>query len=120
MEDMTIEQWQDPETPGRQGLKLTGSMTIGQAAQIKELLVAALGTASELSLDLTGVTEIDLTGLQLLEASHRSALSCGKLLSVNARGNQAYCDSVAAAGFLRTTGCAQDTNGTCIWVGGEC
>ena len=120
MEDMTIEKWQDPGTPGRQGVKLAGSMTIGQAAELKELLVAALGAASELSLDLTGVTEIDLTGLQLLEASHRSAMNSGKLLTVDARGNQAYRDTVAAAGFQRTTGCAQDTNCTCIWVGGEC
>ena len=120
MEDMTIEQWQDPEIPGRQGLKLAGSMTIGQAVELKDALVAALGEASEVRVDVSGVTEIDLTGLQLLEASHRSAMNSGKLLTVEARGNQAYRDTVAAAGFQRTTGCAQDTNCTCIWVGGEC
>jgi ABC-type transporter Mla MlaB component len=120
MDEITIECWQDPETPGKQGLKLTGSLTIGQAAQLKQALVAALEGASELLVDLSGVTEIDLTGLQLLGASHRSSLLSGKLFSVEAGGNRSYLDAVAGAGFRRQAGCSRDTNGTCIWVGGEC
>jgi ABC-type transporter Mla MlaB component len=120
MDDMTIEHWQDPETPGKQGLKLVGSLTIGQAAGFKEALVAALSEASELQVDISGITEIDLTGLQLLGASHRSALDRGKLFRVETGGNQSYLDTVVNAGFRRHVGCAKDVNGTCIWVGGEC
>ena len=120
MDDMTIERWQDPETPGKLGLKLAGSLTIGQAAEMKELLVSALGAASELRLDLTGITEVDLTGLQLLGASHRSSLAQGKLFSIEVGGNRSYLDAVAGAGFRRQTGCSRDSGGTCIWVGGGC
>ena len=120
MDDMTIEHWQDPEAPGKQGLRLAGSLTIGQAAALKGALVTALNDASELRVDLSGITEIDLTGLQLLEASHRSALSRGKQFSVEPRGNRSYLDTVDSAGFRRHTGCERDVNATCIWIGGEC
>jgi ABC-type transporter Mla MlaB component len=120
MNEITIERWQDPEAPGKQGLKLTGSVTIGQAAGFKEALLDALGAASELQVDLYGVTEIDLTGLQLLCATHQSALAAGKQFSVNDGGSRAYLDAVVNAGFQRQVGCALDNSGTCIWVGGEC
>jgi ABC-type transporter Mla MlaB component len=120
MDEMTIEHWQDPGVPGNKGLKLAGNMTIGQAADLKDVLMAALETASELRLDLTGVTEIDLTGLQLLDAAHRSSQARGKRFSIEHGGNRTLLDTIAAAGFQRRSGCASDTSGTCIWVGGEC
>ena len=120
MDEMTIKQWQDPAMPGNHGLTLAGNMTIGQAAELKDVLVAALAAATELRVDLTGVTEIDLTGLQLLDASHRSALASGKRFSINDGGNQSFRDAVDNAGFRRRVGCERDRTGSCIWVGGEC
>jgi ABC-type transporter Mla MlaB component len=119
MDEMTVERWQDPEAPGKKGLKLSGSVTIGEASRFKDALLDALGAALELQVDLCGVMEIDLTGLQLLCASHQSAQAGGKQLSVNAGGNGAYLDAVVNAGFPRHVGCARDNSGTCIWAGGE-
>jgi anti-anti-sigma regulatory factor len=119
MEDMTVERWQDPEQPGRYGVTLTGSMTIGQAAELKEILAAALSEGSEVLVDVSGVTEIDMTGLQLLGASHRSALARDKRFVVEAGKNQVYREAVSSAGFQRHSGCPNDKNGTCLWVGGE-
>ena len=119
MDDMTIEKWQDPGDPGRKGLKLSGSVTIGEAAAFKEALLAELETANELRVDLSAITEIDLTGLQLLDACHGSALARGKRFGIDAGGNRAFLDTVASAGFGRHTGCARDGDCSCIWVGGE-
>jgi ABC-type transporter Mla MlaB component len=120
MNEMAIERWQDPEAPGKQGLKVCGSVTIGEASRFKDALLDALGVTSELQVDLCGVTEIDLTGLQLLCATHQSALAAGKKFSVSAVGSLSYLDVVTKAGFLRDRGCARDVSGTCIWVGGKC
>ena len=120
MDEMTLERRQDPAAPGKQGLKVAGSVTIGQAAGFKEALWEALQAASELRVDLSGVTEIDLTGLQLLCATHQSAQASGKIMSVDDGGNRAYLDVVVNAGFQRHVGCTRDSSGTCIWVGGEC
>lgn len=120
MDDMTIERWQDPEEPGKQGLRLTGRLTIEQAAGLKEALTLALDAARELQVDLSGITEIDLTGLQLLGASHRSSLTSGKHFTIEDGGNRSYLDTVDSSGFRRHVGCDLDTCGTCIWVGGTC
>jgi len=119
MDEMMIERWQDAEAPGSQGLKVAGSLTIGQAAQFKEALLDALSGSEGLLLDLSGVTEIDLTGLQLLCAGHQSAQAAGQGFRVDDGGNQAYLESVVNAGFRRHVGCTRDNTGTCIWVGGE-
>jgi len=120
MDEMTLERRQDPAAPGKQELKVAGSVTIGQAAGFKEALLEALQVASELRLDLSGVTEIDLTGLQLLCATHQSAQASGKKVSVDDGGNRAYLDVVVNAGFPRNVGCGRGCSEACIWVGGEC
>jgi len=120
MDGIVIESWQDPAAPGKHGVKLSGSMTIGQVAGIKEALLAALGAACELQVDLTGISEIDLTGLQLLDAAHKSSLSSGKQFRVVAGGNRSYLDAVESAGLRRLVGCGLDKGCSCIWVGEGC
>ncbi|GFO59361.1 sulfate transporter [Geomonas silvestris] len=119
MDELTIESWQDPVAPGVLGMKLAGSVTIAQAAGLKDELVAALAKGCDLRVDVSQVSEIDLTGLQLLEAGHRSWMLAGKIFCLEIGGNRAYLDTVEAAGFRRHMGCKHDTNNTCIWVGGE-
>jgi anti-anti-sigma regulatory factor len=120
MDEMTTERWQDPETPGKLELKLSGSLTIGQAAGFKEALLAALEAASGLLLDLSGVRESDLTGLQLLCAAHQSALAGGKRFTIKYGADPVYHEVVRNAGFRRQVGCSGDDSGSCIWLGGEC
>jgi ABC-type transporter Mla MlaB component len=119
MEDMTIERWQDPAAPGVQQVRLAGSMTIAQASELRDALLGALQGAGQLRLDLSGITEIDLTGVQLLGATHRSARASGKKINIQHGGNQVYLDTLSGAGFKRCSGCDEDTKHTCIWVGGN-
>jgi len=119
MDDLTIECWEDPQAAGKQRLKLAGSVTIGQAAALQQALLTALGSADEVRVDLSEITEIDLTGLQLLDASHRSALMSGQLFCLDHGGNPSFRAAVDSAGFRRHTGCERDINGSCIWVEGE-
>lgn len=55
-------------------------MTIYAAQEIKAELLAALTAQQELTLDLSGVEEIDLAGLQLLILLKREAGRCAKTL----------------------------------------
>ena len=45
---------------------LSGELTIYSAAEIKSALAEAMGKANEIEVDLSGVTEIDTAGLQLM------------------------------------------------------
>jgi anti-anti-sigma regulatory factor len=92
-------------------------LTLARAAEVRDVLLAALGASDRLTLDLSAVAEADVAGLQLLCALHRSALAQGKPLEV-AQGcrSQVLEALIDAAGFRRRRGCADG----CLWgeVGG--
>jgi anti-anti-sigma factor len=55
-------------------LQITGEMTIYRAAELKEYLLQALPrSAGHLDIDLSGVTEMDVAGLQVLMAVKQEA-----------------------------------------------
>lgn len=66
-------------------LRLAGEVTIYQAAQLKQDLLAALdGCGSGLALDLAQVTELDTAGLQLLLAARETARARRQALRLEA------------------------------------
>jgi anti-sigma B factor antagonist len=65
--------------PGK--LALAGEMTILDAAQIKTALLQALQAAETLEVDLSGVIELDTTGVQLMLMLQREARWHDKSLS---------------------------------------
>ena len=61
-------------------LCVEGELTIYAAAALKAALLDALAAASELEVDLIGVTEADTAGIQLLLAAKRAATEAGVAL----------------------------------------
>jgi anti-anti-sigma regulatory factor len=119
MDEISMEQLQDPQVPGRVTLKVRGNASISEAFALREALLEALQGGGELLVDLRALEAIDLTGLQLLCAAHRSAEQAGTKFEVIDEGNEVFRRVVADAGFQRHVGCACDTTSSCIWVGGE-
>lgn len=74
--------------PAVRRVALTGELTIQTASQEKAGLLALLEvTADEgadLELDLSGITELDTAGLQLLLMARREAVAAGRSLSLAA------------------------------------
>ncbi len=56
-------------------LRIEGEMTIYRSAELKEALLAPLASANALEVDLSGVTEIDTAGVQLLMLAKIVALA---------------------------------------------
>lgn len=52
--------------PGGAALSIKGELTIYQALELKQLLLTALAGTAVLEVDLSGVTDIDTAGVQLL------------------------------------------------------
>lgn len=119
MEELTFNCGQDPAHPRTRVLKVAGEATIVAAGDFKEALLDALSGASEVQVDVSALTGIDLTGLQLLCAAHHSAGIAGKDFHIVDGGNPTFRDMANAAGFRRHTGCAYDRACSCIWVGGD-
>ncbi len=56
--------------------QITGELTIYRAAELKEFLLQALDQSSgPLDIDLSGVTEMDVAGLQVLMMAKQAALA---------------------------------------------
>jgi anti-sigma B factor antagonist len=67
------------------GIRVTGEMTVYTAGQIKEPLLDAIAEGSaDVQLDLSGVSELDTAGVQLLLLIHRAALVSGRNLQLGA------------------------------------
>lgn len=62
------------------GLRLEGDLTIYVAATLKSTVQDALAKASELEIDLAGVTEIDTAGVQLLISAKQTANELGQVM----------------------------------------
>jgi anti-sigma B factor antagonist len=63
---------------GPRQLRIAGEMTIYTAADLKGQIVTALNEADALEIDLSEVSEIDTSGLQLLLLVKREAAQHGK------------------------------------------
>ena len=99
------------KTPQERSLPITGKATVMGAGELKRVLSEALETSDALTLDLSGVTECDLTLYQLLCAAHQSAALRGKSLTIAPAGYGTFMQYAAAAGFLPAAdGCRHHTN----------
>lgn len=99
----------------RTQVALSGPMTIAQAALLRDGLLQAFDMGMHVELSLAGVTELDLTALQLLCSSHRTSYQKGVELTVVGADLEVFLAVAGLAGMLRHTGCAQDVNCSCIW-----
>jgi anti-sigma B factor antagonist len=60
--------------------RLDGELTIYRAAELRVALQAALAPAGDLELDLSGVTELDSAGVQLLLSAKKTAAATQRRL----------------------------------------
>lgn len=97
---------------------VTGPMTVAQASEIKEALLRAFEPGRPVELSLEQVTEIDVTGLQLICSTHRTAMRDEVALAVTGCDREEISSTAQVAGMLRHTGCSQDVSGTCVWMTG--
>ncbi|MGB9128283.1 MAG: STAS domain-containing protein [Thiobacillus sp.] len=60
-----------------------GEMTIYSAAELKPALLEAMGQSDEIEIDLSNVSEMDTSGVQLLMLMKREAGAAGKALTLS-------------------------------------
>lgn len=97
-------------------LKVEGGMTIARVGLLRESLLQGLAEAERMTLDLTGVEEVDVAGLQLLCATHRFAVAQGKSVSIEGCDKRLR-ELVRAVGFDRGTLCGESKDSACFWAG---
>jgi anti-anti-sigma factor len=64
-------------------LRIERAMSVGEIAAIHKEITACFDECEDLTLDLTGVNDCDISGLQLLYSARKTARSVGKAFSVD-------------------------------------
>ncbi len=99
-------------------LAIAGAVTVQRAAELKAALVDALAQSGQVAVDLSGVTEVDLCGLQLLCSARRTAAQSGKRFALAGATPDAVRRAAEAAGACIRSGCGAEDPATCPWKGG--
>ncbi len=86
------------ETPSV--VKLGGRIDIRSIHESFEQIKSAAASESGLQIDLTEVTDVDLTFLQLMESLRRSALEAGTALRLCHPAGEPIRETLQRAGFL--------------------
>ena len=87
-------------------VELPKELTVSSAIEVKEALLAALGGHARVEIDARAVVDVDVAGLQLLCAAHRSAVALGRSLAFTQAGRGAALEAaLSGAGLLRHQGC---------------
>lgn len=96
-------------------LALDGDLTIQGIAELKAQLVETLSGTDSLVLNLKDVAKVDLTFLQLLCSTHRTAHQGGKTLELH-EVPELVDAAVTMAGFVRENmACGQECSESCLW-----
>ena len=82
-------------------LKLSGPLTTAGANDIRGLIAEALETSNSVRIDVSAVTDIDLSFLQTLIAAHKTAKLERKSLTVLASGSEALAVQISDAACRR-------------------
>ncbi len=97
-------------------IMFSGGLTLEKTKEMKEILVNTLKEVSTITLDLSEVTEADLSCLHLLCSAHWTAGGMGKVLKITGNCSEQFQKVVQAAGYDRHTGCTPDKLNSCLWV----
>ncbi|UTG93953.1 STAS domain-containing protein [Geobacter sulfurreducens] len=119
MNGLTIERKHGGDSGERYVLGVGGDLTIPFAGEFRGALLEALDQAGSVEVDVSGVSAVDITGLQLLCSAHRAACTRQKGFFLTGRDNPVFAESVGLAGFERHVGCSRDVGKNCIWIGGD-
>lgn len=114
MADITVE-----KKGKKQVLVINGELTIEHAVELKKALHQSLKDGERVVLDLSKVTEMDLSSLQLLCSAHKTSVNLKKTLELRHDNTGIFKEAVTRAGYTRYSGCTMETENSCLWIIGN-
>ena len=83
---------------------LDGALTVRTIANVRDVLLAALTDHQVVRVDCRAADAVDLSGIQILLAAHRSASAAGKQLVLAAPADGTLRSALEQGGFLDAAG----------------
>lgn len=79
-------------------LRLEGVLTVYEVAELREELISALEKKNGIMLDLSKVTDVDTTGIQLLCSAYRTAKDAKKTFTIMG-ANDSFREAISRIGL---------------------
>jgi hypothetical protein len=118
MVEFAVGRSSDGGTSGLRCVCVSGKMTIQHAHELKEAILEGFATGENILVDLTGVTDVDLAGIQVICAAHLFAAGAGRGFSVLGADGGAFAAARQAAGLSCQAGCLKGVGKSCFVGGG--
>jgi anti-anti-sigma regulatory factor len=96
-------------------LRLSGELLIDYAAQLRSILIDSLREADRVEIDLSSVTAVDISCLQLFCAAHKTSVRMNRSLRFLGVRSVVLRQTARQAGWLRSSGCVPDKSTKCVW-----
>ena len=116
MSDLTLSYTLSPDGSTLQ-ISAAGRLAIDTAAELHGLLLEET-TATNILLDVSGIEEIDLAGMQLICSACRTALGVQKRFNFSGCMPPDVKKAIETVGLQRQSTCKHNTDLPCIWCGG--
>lgn len=115
---MTSFEIQDGESGVSGIFTMKGELTVGHMEKVREALLSAMKKVEHLKLDLSAVTDVDISGLQIICSAHRTSLKQNKLLSFHSAVPGGFRSAAQEGGFARHKACRHEREECCMWITG--
>ncbi len=117
MSDLTL-------SPTRSGdgtqldLTIAGRLDIETAPELRQFFLTHMPAVQKVRLDVSNLSAIDLSGMQLICSACRTALADN--ISFHFSGKLGVCvqEAIGTIGLQRHTTCKHNADNPCIWCGG--
>ncbi len=101
-------------------LHLSGALMIDYATRLRSILSDSLKSADRIEIEVSSVTGIDVSCLQLFCAAHRTSVRMNRPLRILDDRSAVFRQTARHAGWLRPAGCTPGKGAGCLWAEGVC
>lgn len=86
---------------------IVGEANVRTMADICDQVLSGYRKHDVIRIDVSAITDVDLTFIQLVEAARRSAVACGKRIELAAPAHTVLRHALERGGFLHDQECAE-------------
>ena len=94
---------------------LAGDLTVENASEIRDALIEAIHKEDGISLDISGVTDLDVSFLQIICSLHRTVFKTGKTINIQGEMPRSIRHAISDYGYICRGDCIYDEQKTCVF-----
>ena len=98
-------------------IRFQGELSIEHAQEIQETMLSASRDGGTLLIDMSAVTKIDLSFLQLICASHKSSIRSKRRIDFLSNNCAVLQEAASMAGYRKRNECTFASDNHCLWGG---